>query len=97
ASQATVLALQAIVAFEATRSRPKHAGVIQVLIDGAPCVTAPFGADVSAPMPYTLRVRASTLEAPSAPLCKVALATSLDRAELPEGETIELRAVLANV
>jgi hypothetical protein len=123
ASQATALALEALVAFEATRSRPKHAGVIQVLIDGAPCVTAPFGADASAaivmpsfagslgpgehevtirlsggaPMPYTLRVRASTAEAPSAPTCKVALTTSLDRAELPEGESVELRAVLANV
>jgi FHA domain-containing protein/A-macroglobulin complement component/alpha-2-macroglobulin family protein/MG2 domain-containing protein len=123
ATQATALAVQALVAFESTRARPKQAGVIQVLIDGAPCVTAPFGAGISTAiimpsfaddlgpgdhqltvrmsggvlMPYTLRVRASTPEPPSAPLCKVALTTSLDRAELPEGEALELRAVLANV
>ena len=123
ATQATALALQALAAFEATRSRPEHAGVIEVLIDGAPCVTTPFGPGGSiaivlpsfaaalgagshqltvrmtggAPMPYTLRVHASTPEPPSAPLCKVALTTSLARAELTEGETVELRAVLANV
>jgi hypothetical protein len=123
AAQATALALQALVAFESTRSRPKQAGVVQVLIDGAPCVTAPFSADASSaivmpsfadalgpgdhqltirmsggvPMPYTLRVSASTPEPPSAPLCKVALTTSLDRAELREAESLELRAVLANV
>jgi hypothetical protein len=49
------------------------------------------------PMPYTLRVSASTPEPPTAPLCKVALTTSLDRAELREAESLELRAVLANV
>jgi hypothetical protein len=48
-------------------------------------------------MPYTLRVRVSTPEPPRAPVGKVALATSLDRAEIPEGERVELRAVLANV
>ncbi|MEP7126558.1 MAG: alpha-2-macroglobulin family protein, partial [Byssovorax sp.] len=122
-AQATALALQALAAFEATRSRPKHAGVVQVLVDGAPCVTAPFSAGTSSaivmpsfadalgpgdrqltirmsggvPMPYTLTVRASTPEPPSAPLCKVALTTSLDRAEILEGEPLELRAVLANV
>jgi hypothetical protein len=129
ATQATALALQALAAFESTRSRPGHAGVVQVLIDGEPCVTTPFGAGGSgpgpassalvlpsfagalgpgdhqltirmsggAPMPYTLRVHASTPEPPSAPLCKVALATSLDRAEVTEGDAVELRAVLANV
>lgn len=123
ASHATALALQALVAFESTRSRPKQAGVVQVLIDGASCVTAPFSAGASSaivmpsfagalgpgdhqltvrmsggiPMPYTLRISASTPEPPSAPLCKVALTTSLDRAELTEGESLELRAVLANV
>ncbi len=123
ASQATALALQALVAWSALRPPPKLAGVVQVLVDGALCATAPFRADTSspivmpsfasalapgeraitlrmsggAPMPYTLRIRVSTLDAPSAPAGKVALTTSLDRVEIPEGESVSLCAVLANV
>jgi len=123
ASPATALALQALVAWDATRSRPKHGGTAQVLVDGALSATVLFGADTTspivmpsfalalapgkreitvrmsggAPMPYTLRVHLNTPEPPAAPAGKVALTTSLDRVELPEGEPASLRAVLANL
>ena len=43
-TQSTVLALRAIVAYDRARARPKAAGSVQVLVDGAP-VGAPVGFD----------------------------------------------------
>lgn len=122
ASQATALALQALLAFEATQSRPKQAGTVEVLVDGVACAAATFDEDAfgaialpsfasaltpgerqitvrmsgGVPMPYTLRIRANAPESPSAPGCKVALTTALERAEVTEGESLEFRAVLTN-
>jgi alpha-2-macroglobulin-like protein len=122
ATQATVLALQALLAFEATRTRSKQGGVIEVLVDEALAAKQPFDAEAidaivvpsftkalvpgaqkvtvrmigGAAMSYTLRVRASTSVKIYPSACKVTIATSLDRPAVTEGESAELRAVLAN-
>lgn len=46
-TQATVLALKAIVAYDASRARPKAPGVIVMRIDGRELARAPFGVDTS--------------------------------------------------
>ena len=45
ATQATVLALEALLAFEATRIRSKQSGVIEVLVDDALALKHPFDAE----------------------------------------------------
>ena len=122
ATQATVLALQALVAFESTRGRSKAAGVVEVLVDDALGAKLAFDADAigpllmpsfakalvpgaqkvtvqmtgGAPMPYTLRIRASTSAVLYPTPCKVTLTTSIDHAAVTEGDSAELRAALVN-
>jgi uncharacterized protein YfaS (alpha-2-macroglobulin family) len=49
-TQATILALKAIVAYDALHARPKVPGTVTVVLDGAVVATVPFAADVEAPI-----------------------------------------------
>jgi hypothetical protein len=123
ATQATILALKAIVAHDAARRRLKQAGSVVVSVNGEPCVEASFTADhectitlpsfagalspgerrvelrmkEGAPMPYSLRISYATALPPSAPACKVGLTTALARAEITEGEPVDLRVEVVNL
>lgn len=123
ATQATVLALKAIVAHDAARPRLKRAGSVVVSVNGEPCVEVSFTADhegpitlpsfagalspgertvelrmkEGAPMPYSLRVCHATAAPASAAACKVGLSTALARAEITEGQPVDLRVELVNL
>jgi len=123
ATQATILALKAIVAHDAARRRLKQAGSVVVSVNGEPCVEASFTADhegtitlpsfagalspgerrvelrmkEGAPMPYSLRISYATALPASASACKVGLSTALARAEITEGELVDLRVEVVNL
>ncbi|HVY60475.1 MAG TPA: alpha-2-macroglobulin family protein, partial [Planctomycetota bacterium] len=121
-TQSTVLALRAVLAYDAAHATPKAPGTLVLSIDGAvidevPFTTASQGAirfpafaEALKPgahavelrmvggsdMPYSLSVKYSALTPPSSDRCKVRLATALGKAEVREGETVDLSVELAN-
>jgi hypothetical protein len=121
-TQATILALKAIVAYDALHARPKVPGTVAVTLDGEVVATVPFAADVSDPivlpsfadrvgpgahrvemrmeggadMPYSMTVRCHALTPDSSPGTKVSITTSLAKADVTEGEPVEVPVRVAN-
>lgn len=122
-TQATVLALRAIIAYDAVRARPKGPGTLKLVVDGKMVASESFGAgregpieltnisatftpgkhevelimDGGANMPYSFQVRYHSPTPASSERCKVAVAASLSKAQVAEGEPIDVRVELRNV
>ncbi|MBI3893024.1 MAG: A-macroglobulin complement component, partial [Candidatus Wallbacteria bacterium] len=122
ATQATVLALKAVLAYDVARSRPKRAGTAVVSLDGKIVDEVPFTPErqgaiefpsfakqltpgthklelkmtEGSPMPYSVQVVYHASKPASSPKCQVGLTTKLAKAEVAEGETVDLTAELVN-
>jgi hypothetical protein len=122
ATQATILALKAIIAYDAARSTPKKDGTALLSIDGKLINEVPFTKDregaillpsfakyltpgahkvelkmvEGSEMPYSILVRYFTSKPASSAACKVGLATRLAKAEIAEGETLDLSVEVTN-
>jgi hypothetical protein len=121
-SQATILALRAVLAYDAAHAAPRAAGTLLLSLDGRVVDEVSFTPDDQGPirfpgfaesltpgahevelkmiagseMPYSLVVSYHATTPASAPGCKVRLKTSLGRAEVREGETVDLSVEVAN-
>jgi hypothetical protein len=122
ATQSTILALKAIVAYDAAHARPKRAGKVIVSVDGRAAREAAFPAHQQGPiligdfsealppgkrqielrmeggadMPYSLQVKYHARTPASAEKCKVGLRTALSKAEVAEGEAVDVAVEVTN-
>ena len=123
ATQATILALRAINAYDAAHAVPKKAGAVLLVVDGEVIDERAFSADRQgpielpafaelltpgehtvelrmvngSPMPYAITVSYHSDQPASASDCSVRLKTSLAKATVAEGQTVEVAVSVSNV
>jgi hypothetical protein len=122
ATQSTILALKAIIAYDAAHARPKKAGKVTLKVDGQAASEYAFPADQQGPiligdfapalapgkhvlelgmeggadMPYSIQIKYHARTPASSDRCKVGLRTSLSRAEVGEGESVDVSVEVKN-
>ncbi|MBY0528127.1 MAG: hypothetical protein K2R98_32320 [Gemmataceae bacterium] len=124
ATQATILALKALIGYAKFAKRPIEAGTLTLVVNGKDVASQNFGADFQAALtvavqnvedafkpgkndvqikvtgksvlPYTLSLTYSSLTPKSPEACPVRLSTKLDRGNMQDGETVQLKVKVEN-
>jgi hypothetical protein len=121
-TQATILALKAIVAYDAAHARPLRPGKVTLRVDGKEAGQVAFPADQQGPivlpdfaaaltagkhsieiaieggadMPYALQVKCHARTPASSDRCRVSISTELARAQVQEGEAVDVKVTVSN-